>query len=119
MRGRFFCGLQSLDLLLVKQQDFIEREEIRRREILESRWINEHIKKNSTDETMLKAEYENFKAKLGDKECSARHIQLQTEAEAREVVAQLTKGSDFAKLTKEKPRDMSRRGKSRCWLNTT
>ena len=102
---------EAIRLGLDKQQDFIEREEIRRREILASRLISEHIKKNPASEETLKAEYENFKSQMGDKEYSARHIQLQTEAEAREVVAQLAKGVDFAKLAKEKSRDANTKDK--------
>ena len=102
---------EAIRLGLDKQQDFIEREEIRRREILANRLINEHIKKNPASEETLKAEYENFKSQMGDKEYSARHIQLQTEAEAREVIAQLAKGTDFSKLAKEKSRDANTKDK--------
>jgi len=102
---------EAVRLGLDKQQDFIEREEIRRREILANRLINEYIKKNPADEAMLKAEYESLKQRLGNKEYSARHIQLQTEAEAREVIGQLAKGADFAKLAKEKSRDANTKDK--------
>lgn len=58
---------------------------------------------------MLKEEYKNFKAQLGNKEYSARHIQVKTEEEAKEVIAQLAKGANFAKLAKEKSLDASTR----------
>lgn len=102
---------EAIRLGLDKQQDFTDREEIRRREVLANSLIADYIKKNPVDEAMLKAEYENFKARLGDKEYSARHIQLQTEAEAKEVIAQLAKGADFAKLAKEKSRDANTKDK--------
>lgn len=102
---------EAIRLGLDKQQDFIEREEVRRREMLAGRLINEHIKKNPASEETLKAEYESFKSQMGDKEYSARHIQLQSEAEAREVIAQLAKGADFAKLAKEKSRDANTKDK--------
>ncbi|HSR02919.1 MAG TPA: peptidylprolyl isomerase, partial [Methylophilaceae bacterium] len=42
---------------------------------------------------------------LGDKEYNARHILVKTEGEAKDIIAQLKKGTDFAKLAKEKSLD--------------
>ncbi len=42
---------------------------------------------------------------MGDKEYNARHILVKTEAEANDILAQLKKGTDFAKLAKEKSLD--------------
>ena len=39
------------------------------------------------------------------KEYSARHILVKTEAEANDILAQVRKGSDFAKIAKEKSLD--------------
>lgn len=102
---------EAIRLGIGKQQDFAAREEMRRRELLANLLIKDHLKKNPVSEDMLKAEYESFKARLGDKEYSARHIQLKTEAEARDIIAQLGKGTDFAKLAKEKSQDTLTRDK--------
>lgn len=96
---------EAIRLGIEKRPDFVAREEIRHRELLATLLINDNVKNNPISESMLKTEYENFKTMVGDKEYSARHIQLQTEAEARDVIAQLAKGADFAKLAKEKSRD--------------
>lgn len=92
---------QGLD----KQPDYQAREELMRRELLVNTYVENFIKKNPVSEADTKAEYEKFKQQMGDKEYSARHILLQTEAEAKEVIAQLAKGGDFAKLAKEKSKD--------------
>lgn len=42
---------------------------------------------------------------MGDKEYNARHILVKTEAEANDILAQVKKGTDFAKLAKEKSLD--------------
>lgn len=92
---------QGLD----KQPDYIAKEELLRRELLVNTYIENFLKKNTVSEADIKAEYEKFKAQVGDKEFSARHILVSTEAEAKDVIAQLGKGGDFAKLAKEKSKD--------------
>lgn len=92
---------QGLD----KQPDYIAKEELLRRELLVNTYIENFLKKSTVSEADIKAEYEKFKAQVGDKEFSARHILVSTEAEAKDVIAQLGKGGDFAKLAKEKSKD--------------
>lgn len=92
---------QGLD----KQPDYVAKEELLRRELLVNTYIENFLKKNTVSEAELKAEYDKFKQQVGDKEYSARHILVSTEAEAKDVIAQLGKGGDFAKLAKEKSRD--------------
>jgi peptidyl-prolyl cis-trans isomerase C len=58
-----------------------------------------------TDEAMKKVYQEALKKVAGEKEVRARHILVQTEDEAKAVVAELKKGADFAKLAKEKSKD--------------
>jgi peptidyl-prolyl cis-trans isomerase C len=88
-----------------KQPDFIAREELMRREILANAYLQDYIKKNPIDDKTLQAEYDKFKAQMGDKEYKASHILVKTEQEAKDVIAQLTKGGDFAKIAKEKSLD--------------
>lgn len=92
-----------------KRTDFSAREEIRHSELLATLLINDTLKSNPISEDMLKAEYENFKKIIGNKEYSARHIQLKTETDAKEIIAKLSKGADFAKLAKEKSNDAGTR----------
>ncbi len=100
---------EAIRIGIDKRPEFTAREEVRRRELLATLAINDSLKNNPISEDMLKAEYANFKTAVGDKEYSARHIQVQTETEARDVIAQLAKGADFAKLAKEKSIDPSTR----------
>lgn len=93
---------------LDKQPEFLARQELRSRELLANMFLQDYIKKNPIDEAAIKAEYEKFKAVIGDKEYKASHILVKTEQEAKDVIAQLAKGADFAKLAKEKSLDSSR-----------
>jgi len=63
------------------------------------------MKKNPVTDADTKAAYEDYKKELGDKEYNARHILVKTEAEAKDIIAQLGKGGDFAKIAKEKSLD--------------
>ncbi|SNR97725.1 peptidyl-prolyl cis-trans isomerase C [Methylobacillus rhizosphaerae] len=90
---------------LDKQPDFIAREELSRRELLVNAFLQDYMKKHPASEADTKLAYEAYKQELGDKEYSARHILVATEAEAKDIIAQLNKGADFAKLAKEKSKD--------------
>lgn len=98
---------QGLD----KKPEYQAREELLRRELLVNTYIESYIKKNPVDEAATKAEYEKFKKQLGDKEYNARHILVASEAEAKDIIAQLAKGGDFAKLAKEKTKDTGSKDK--------
>ena len=90
---------------LDKQPDYIAREELSRRELLTSTFLQDYVKKNPISDAETKAAYEQYKKAYGEKEYSARHILVKTEAEAKDIIAQLGKGADFAKIAKEKSLD--------------
>ena len=90
---------------LDKQPEFLVREELGRRKLLTNVFLQDYLKKNPVSDADTKAAYEQYKKAYGDKEYNARHILVKTEAEAKEIIAQLNKGADFAKLAKEKSLD--------------
>jgi peptidyl-prolyl cis-trans isomerase C len=90
---------------LDKQPDFIARQELTNRELLVNTYLQDYLKKNPISEADIKAAYEKYKSEIGNKEYSARHILVATEAEAKDIIAQLDKKADFAKLAKEKSLD--------------
>ena len=49
-----------------------------------------------------------MKENKGEEEVRASHILVKTEQEAKDIIAQLEKGADFAKLAKEKSTDPSK-----------
>lgn len=90
---------------LDKTADYKAREELGRRELLVNTFLQDYLKKNPVSEADTKAAYDKYKQALGDKEYNARHILVATEAEAKDIIAQLGKGGDFAKIAKEKSKD--------------
>lgn len=96
---------EAQKLGLDKQADYLAREELSRRELLTSSYLQDFVKKNPIAETETKTAYDEYKKAYGDKEYSARHILVKTEGEAKDIIAQLGKGGDFAKIAKEKSLD--------------
>ena len=92
-------------LNLDKQPDYQAKEELTRQELLVNTYLQDYVKKHPISEAETKAAYDKYKAELGDKEYNARHVLVSTEAEAKDIVAQLDKGADFAAIAKEKSKD--------------
>lgn len=58
-----------------------------------------------TDEAMKKVYDEAIKQMADEEEVSARHILVETEDEAKKILADLKKGADFVAIAKEKSKD--------------
>ncbi len=64
--------------------------------------IQDLLQSKHPSDAELKAAYDAQIKNMGKTEYKARHILVKTEDEAKDVIAQLDKGADFAKLAKEK-----------------
>jgi peptidyl-prolyl cis-trans isomerase C len=62
--------------------------------------MREFLDKNKISDAEIQAEYDRYKAQAGDKEYHVRHILLETEAEAKAVIAKLKGGAKFDELAK-------------------
>jgi peptidyl-prolyl cis-trans isomerase C len=62
--------------------------------------VRDYLGKNKISDADIKAEYEKFKATTGDKEYHVRHILVETEADAKAVIAKLKGGAKFEDLAK-------------------
>jgi peptidyl-prolyl cis-trans isomerase C len=68
-------------------------------------FFDDYVKANPITDAQLKSQYDAFVAQMGDKEFKARHILVDTEEEAKAVIAQLGRGETFEKLAKDKSKD--------------
>jgi len=84
--------------------------ELARQTILIRTYLQDYIKNNPLGDDVLKAEYEKIKSQMGDKEYHARHILVEKEAEAKDIIAKLKKGDKFEKLA-EKSKDPGSKAK--------
>jgi peptidyl-prolyl cis-trans isomerase C len=76
---------------LDKSAEVLQQVEQAKQNALINAFIQENLKKNPITDEQLKQAYDTLKAKLGDKEYNARHILVETEAEAKAIIAQLEK----------------------------
>ena len=88
---------------LAKQEDVQRQLENTRQDILIRALIRDYLEKNPVKEADVKAEYDKFKKEAGasGKEYKARHILVETEDEAKKVIAQLKKGEKFEALAEQ------------------
>jgi peptidyl-prolyl cis-trans isomerase C len=74
--------------------------------VLASAYVQDFVKNNPVTDDRVKAEYERVKATVTGSEYKARHILVETEAEAKDIIAKLKADpSAFEKLAMEKSLD--------------
>ena len=71
-----------------------------RQAIIINALVADYLTKHPVKDADIKAEYDRFKAQAGDKEYHVRHILLETEADAKAVIAKLKGGAKFEELAK-------------------
>lgn len=79
--------------------------EMARQAVMIRAYFDGYIKTNPITDEQLQTQYEGFVKQAGDKEYKARHILVDTEEEAKTIIAQLGRGETFEKLAKEKSKD--------------
>ena len=75
--------------------------ELLRQQVLVQAVVQDHLKTHPIKDEEMLAEYNKVKASRGDKEYKARHIHVDKDTEANEIIAQLKKGSKFEDLAKQ------------------
>jgi len=68
--------------------------------VLARAYIDDYLKANPVSKTDISATYETFKKQVGSTEFNVRHILVESEKEAEDIIAKLKKGSKFATLAK-------------------
>jgi peptidyl-prolyl cis-trans isomerase C len=79
--------------------------EIARQEIVVGAYLRDWVQKHPVTDADVEREYERVKAQNGDKEYRARHILVDTEDEAKSIIAELKKGANFADLAQKRSKD--------------
>jgi len=85
---------------MAKGADTQSQLELARANILAQAYRLDYFKTHPVSEDALKAEFERVKSQMGDKEYKARHILLEKEAEAKDIIEKLKKGDKFEELAK-------------------
>ena len=88
-----------------RQPDFLVKKEMMERELLVGAYLESYLVKHPVAEADIRAEYDKYKAQIGTTEYSARHILVNSEEDAKAIIADLGKGNDFAAVAKAKSLD--------------
>ena len=86
-------------------EDFKTQLELARQTILIRELFADFQKKNPVTDEEIKAEYDKFAAANGGKEYKARHILVEKESEAKDIIARLKKGAKFEDIAKKQSKD--------------
>jgi peptidyl-prolyl cis-trans isomerase C len=95
---------------LDKAPDVAEQIDTIRQAVLANAYVQNYMKNHPVSDDMLNAEYERIKATLTGTEYKARHILVDKEGEAKDIIARLKKEPGaFARLAAEKSKDQGSR----------
>jgi peptidyl-prolyl cis-trans isomerase C len=83
---------------LDKNADIKNQMDLSAQTVLVRAYVGEWVKANPIPEATLRAEYDKIKSQIGDKEYKVRHILVEKEDEAKEIIVALQKGDKFEKL---------------------
>lgn len=84
-----------------KDADMKVQMELASQNVMLRAFVTDYIKAHPLPEAELKKEYEAIKAQRGEKEYKARHILVEKEDQAKDIIAQLQKGEKFEKLAEQ------------------
>jgi peptidyl-prolyl cis-trans isomerase C len=90
---------------LAKNPEVQMQVDMARQEVLVGAYIRDWMRKNPVTDADVQKEYERAKAQAGDKEYRARHILVETEEQAKNLIAELKKGGKFEDLASKNSKD--------------
>ncbi|GHT98888.1 peptidylprolyl isomerase [Betaproteobacteria bacterium] len=90
---------------LDKKADIVAQIELSNQAVLLRAYVQDWLTANPVTDEDLKKDYNEIKSRAGDKEYNARHVLVQTEDEAKALIAKLDGGAKIADLSKESSLD--------------
>lgn len=74
--------------------------DLARQGVLIGAYLNDYVRTHPVSDEMVKKEYENVRAQLGEREYKVRHILVEKEDEAKAIIDRLKKNEKFEELAK-------------------
>jgi len=90
---------------IARQPDVQAQVDLARQEIIVSAYLRDWARKHPVTDAEVQKEYDRAKAQHGDKEYRARHILVETEDQAKALIAELKKGGKFDDLAAKNSKD--------------
>ncbi len=88
-----------------KQQDVQTQIDMARQEIVVGAYLRDWVRKHPVSDAEVQKEYDRARSAAGSKEYKARHILLESEDQAKKVIADLKKGAKFEDLAAQQSKD--------------
>ncbi|MBV8032333.1 MAG: peptidylprolyl isomerase [Betaproteobacteria bacterium] len=82
-----------------------------RQQVLIDAYLNDYVKKHPVRDADVEKEYERVKGQQGGTEYKARHILVDSEDQAKDIIAQLKKGAKFEDLAAKYSKDSGTKDK--------
>ena len=86
---------------LSKSAEVRSQLDLARQQIIFQAYLQDYVKTHPIKADALRAEYDRAKAQRGDKEYKARHILVEKDTDAKDIIEQLKKGAKFEDLAKQ------------------
>lgn len=96
---------------LHKRPEVATQIDLQRQAVLINAYLQDYLKAHPVSDDEVKKEYERVKESAGTREYKVRHILVETEDEAKQIIAQVKKGASFEKLAGEKSKDQGSKGR--------
>ena len=90
---------------ITKQPEVQTQLDMARQEIIVGAYLRDYARKHPVSDADIQKEYDKAKAQHGDKEYKARHILVETEDQAKALIAELKKGGKFDDLAAKNSKD--------------
>jgi peptidyl-prolyl cis-trans isomerase C len=90
---------------IAKQPEVQTQLDMARQEIIVGAYLRDYARKHPVTDADIQKEYDKAKAQHGDKEYKARHILVETEDQAKALIAELKKGGKFDDLAAKNSKD--------------
>jgi peptidyl-prolyl cis-trans isomerase C len=101
-----------------KKADVQAQMELARQGVLIGAYLKDYVAKHPVADAQVKQAYDELKARLGNKEYKVRHILVDSEDDAKAIIAKLQKGEKFEDLAKQsKDPGSKERGGDLGWAN--
>lgn len=84
-----------------KNPEVLSQLDVLRQQVIFQAYVKDYLDAHPITEAALHAEYDKARAQRGEKEYKARHILVEKEADAKNIIAQLKKGGKFEELAKQ------------------
>lgn len=88
-----------------KKREVQTQLEVTRQEVLVGAYLSDYLRENAVTDADVKKEYDRVREETGASEYKARHILVESEEEAKRLIAELQKGGKFDELAKKSSKD--------------